>query len=144
MEAVPGGEGINIIDTDLEVDFAPPVGYKEPERPKAAPPPTMASKLKIDLASSSPGSSRPPSSLSGAFAGTSTGETTLSKGGEVWESFKGKGETLSGRKTKGRGISHRGVEVMEGSRVYRTEYVLTHLSKTLRFNSCFMDIVKGE
>jgi ubiquitin fusion degradation protein 1 len=27
METKPGGEGINIIDTDLEVDFAPPVGY---------------------------------------------------------------------------------------------------------------------
>ncbi|EJD02407.1 UFD1-domain-containing protein [Fomitiporia mediterranea MF3/22] len=122
MESQPGGEGINIIDTDLEVDFAPPVGYKEPERPKAAPPPTMASKLKIDLGESSPGSSRPPSSLSGAFAGTSTGETTLSKGGEVWESFKGKGETLNGRKTKGRGISQRGIEnLQEGSKVFRTD-----------------------
>ena len=122
METVPGGGGICVIDTDLEVDFAPPVGYKEPERPKPAPPPTMASKLKIDVNSNSPGSSRPPSSLSGAFAGTSTGETALSKNGEVWESFKGKGETLGGRKTKGRGISHRGIEnMMEGSKVYRTE-----------------------
>lgn len=122
METQPGGEGISVFDTDLEVDFAPPVGYKEPERPKPAPPSTMASKLKIDLDSSTPGSSRPSSSLSGAFAGISTGETTVSKGGEKWESFKGKGESLNGRKTKGRGISQRGVENMaEGSRVYRTE-----------------------
>jgi ubiquitin fusion degradation protein 1 len=33
MEATPGGGGINVLDTDLEVDFAPPVGYVEPERP---------------------------------------------------------------------------------------------------------------
>lgn len=140
MEAEPGGDGINIIDTDLEVDFAPPVGYKEPERPKAAPPPTMASKLKIDLASSSPGSSRPPSSLSGAFAGTSTGETTLSKGGENWESFKGKGETLGGRKTKGRGISQKGVEVVENSKVYRTEYAFPAFLPKRRRADSFCDI----
>ena len=122
METQPGGGGIGVVDTDIEVDFAPPVGYKEPERPKAAPPSTMASKLKIDLNSSTPGSSRPSSALSGAFAGTSSGETTLSKRGEKWESFKGKGETLNGRKTKGRGISQRGIEnTMEGSRVYKTE-----------------------
>ncbi|KAJ6623556.1 ubiquitin fusion degradation protein UFD1-domain-containing protein [Mycena sp. CBHHK59/15] len=99
METSPGGQGISVLDTDLEVDFAAPVGYVEPEKPKAAPPATMASKLKIDLNSSSPGSSRPGSSLSGGFAGTSGG-TTVSKGGDQWESFKGKGETLAGRRTK--------------------------------------------
>ena len=126
MEAVPGGEGISVLDTDLEVDFAPPVGYVEPERPKAPPPPTMASKLKIDLNSASPGSSRPGSSLSGGFAGTSTGQTTLSKEGDQWESFKGRGETLGGRKTKGKGISHRKVEaVPEGSKIIKTEYVVS-------------------
>lgn len=125
METHPGGEGISIIDTDLEVDFAAPVGYKEPERPKAAPPPTMAEKLKIDFAGSTPGSSRPSSALSGAFAGTSTGEVNVSKDGEHWESFKGKGETLSGRKTKGRGISQKGISSAppDNSRVFRTEYV---------------------
>jgi len=60
--------------------------------------------------------------LSGAFAGTSAGETALSKGGDKWESFKGKGESLNGRKTKGRGISQRGIEnTMEGSKVFRTD-----------------------
>ncbi|KAJ7632718.1 ubiquitin fusion degradation protein UFD1-domain-containing protein [Roridomyces roridus] len=121
METVPGGEGIDILDTDLEVDFAAPVGYVEPERPKAAPPTTMASKLKIDLNSSSPGSSRPGSALGGGFTGA-PGQTTVSKGGEQWESFKGKGETLAGRKTKGKGISVRQAEeVAEGSRIIRTD-----------------------
>jgi ubiquitin fusion degradation protein 1 len=121
METKPGGEGISVLDTDLEVDFAAPVGYVEPERPKAAPPATMASKLKIDLNSSSPGSSRPGSSLSGGFAGTS-GAATVSKGGDQWESFKGKGETLAGRKTKGKGISVRKAEdVSAGSKIIRTE-----------------------
>lgn len=122
METNPGGEGISVLDTDLEVDFAAPVGYVEPERPKAAPPSTMASKLKIDLDSASPGSSRPGSSLSGGFAGTGAGSTAVSKDGDQWESFKGKGETLGGRKTKGRGISHRKVEeVAEGSKIIKSE-----------------------
>ncbi|KAF8163390.1 ubiquitin fusion degradation protein I [Crassisporium funariophilum] len=122
METKPGGEGICVLDTDLEVDFAAPLGYVEPERPKAAAPTTMASKLKIDLNSQSPGSSRPGSSLSGGFAGNSTGTTTVSKDGDQWESFKGKGETLGGRKTKGKGISHRRVEqVAEGSKIIRTD-----------------------
>ncbi|KAJ3989433.1 ubiquitin fusion degradation protein I [Lentinula detonsa] len=122
METSPGGGGIDILDTDLSVDFAPPVGYVEPEKPKAAPPPTMASKLKIDLNSSSPGSSRPGSSLSGGFAGTSTGQNVVSKDGDDWESFKGRGETLAGRKTKGKGVSHRKIEqVAEDSKIIRTD-----------------------
>jgi len=124
MDTAPGGGGISVFETDLEVDFAPPVGYVEPERPKAAPPSTMASKLNIDLSSSTPGSSRPASSMGGTFAGTSKAATVVSKDGDNWESFKGKGETLSGRKTKGRGISHRKVEaVSAGSKIIRTEYV---------------------
>lgn len=122
METKPGGEGINVIDTDLEVDFAAPLGYKEPERPKPPPPSTMASKLNIDLNSSTPGSSRPGSSLAGTFAGTNARGTAVNKDGDKWESFKGKGETLSGRKTKGKGISHRGVEdVADDSKIIRTE-----------------------
>ncbi|KAF7305015.1 Ubiquitin fusion degradation protein 1 [Mycena kentingensis (nom. inval.)] len=120
METRPA-ETINIHDTDLEVDFGVPVGYVEPERPKAAPPQTMASKLKIDLNSSSPGSSRPGSSLGGGFAGPSQ-PAGVSKSGEEWESFKGKGETLAGRKTKGKGISVRAAEgVDEASKIYRTD-----------------------
>lgn len=122
MEAQPSDTGISVLDTDLEVDFAAPKGYVEPERPKPAPPSTMASKLGIDLEGSTPGSSRPSSALSGAFALGAHGPQALSKGGEEWETFKGKGETLGGRKTKGRGISKRKIEDhMEDSKIYRTE-----------------------
>jgi ubiquitin fusion degradation protein 1 len=126
METSPGGEGIDVLDTDLEVDFATPKGYVEPERPKVAPPATMASKLKIDLNQQTPGSSRPSSSQSGTFTGPPrVGGTTLSKGGDLWESFKGKGQTLEGRKTKGRGISHRKAEeIAADSRIFRTEFVI--------------------
>lgn len=121
METQPGGEGISVLDTDLEVDFAAPVGYVEPERPKPPPPPTMASKLNIDVNASTPGSSRPSSALGGIFTGAGK-NAAMSKGGDQWESFKGKGETLGGRKTKGKGISHRQVEeVTEGSKIIRTE-----------------------
>jgi len=121
METTPGGEGISVLDTDLEVDFAPPVGYVEPERPKAPAPATMASKLKIDLNSASAESSRSASSLSGGFTAPNAG-TVVSKGGDQWESFKGKGETLGGRKTKGKGISHRKPEMApESSKIFRTD-----------------------
>jgi len=74
------------------------------------------------LNSQSPGSSRPGSSLSGGFAGTKTGTSSVSKDGDHWESFKGKGETLNGRKTKGKGMSHRKAEqVSEGSKIIRTD-----------------------
>lgn len=122
METQPGGEGISVLDTDLEVDFAPPVGYKEPERPKPPPTANMATKLNIDVGQSTPGSSRPASALAGTFAAPNARASAVSKGGEQWESFKGKGETLGGRKTKGKGISHRQVEqVAEGSKIIRTE-----------------------
>jgi ubiquitin fusion degradation protein 1 len=122
METKPVGQGISVLDTDLEVDFAAPVGYVEPERPKAAPPVTMASKLKINLNESSPGSSRPSSALGGGFAAASGAGAAVSKDGDHWESFKGRGETLGGRKTKGKGISQRKVEqVPEGSKIIRTE-----------------------
>lgn len=119
MEAKPGGGGIDVLDTDLEVDFAAPVGYVEPERPKPMPIPTMASKLGIDINGASPGSSRPASALSGGFP-TTVG-TVVSKGGDHWESFKGKGETLAGRKTKGRGISLRPAEVLSNNKIIKTE-----------------------
>ncbi|KAJ4475234.1 ubiquitin fusion degradation protein I [Lentinula edodes] len=136
METSPGGGGIDILDTDLSVDFAAPVGYVEPEKPKAAPPPTMASKFKIDINSVSPGSSRPGSSLSGGFAGSTAGQNVVSKDGDTWESFKGKGETLAGRKTKGKGISHRKVEqVAESSKIIRTDNRRIVSNDTLEDNS---------
>lgn len=111
MEIVPPGPGIAIVDTDLEVDFAAPKGYVEPERPAPAPVPTMASRLNINLNASTPGSSRPASALGGAAAGATD-----------WEHFKGRGETLAGRKTKGKGVSAKKVEdVAAGSRIIRTD-----------------------
>jgi ubiquitin fusion degradation protein 1 len=125
METKPGGEGISILDTDLEVDFAPPVGYVEPERPKAAPQPTMASKLNIDLSSQTPGSSRPASSMGGNFPNSNKAGTAVSKGGDAWETFKGRGETLGGRRTKGRGITHKAPEqVSASSKIIRTGWVV--------------------
>jgi len=110
------------LDIDLEVDFAPPKGYVEPERPKPAPPLTLASRLKIDLDSQTPGSAAPSSSERGTFSGSSSRGAALSKDGDQWESFKGKGETLSGRKTKGKGISHRKAEeVGTESKIIRTD-----------------------
>ena len=36
MEIKPEGDGISIVETDLEVDFAPPVGYQEPQHTGAS------------------------------------------------------------------------------------------------------------
>ena len=120
MEILPEGSvGIDVIDTDLEVDFAAPKGYVEPKRPEPAPVPTMASKLKIDLNASTPGSSRPGSALGGVVLG--------GPGGMDWELFKGRGETLAGRRTKGKGISAKGAEALpEGSKINRTDNRIIH------------------
>lgn len=40
--------GISVFDTDLEVDFATPKGYKEPPRVAPKPVETMASRLGLD------------------------------------------------------------------------------------------------
>ncbi|KAG8734459.1 ubiquitin fusion degradation protein [Ceratobasidium sp. 423] len=113
-----GPAGINIIDTDLEVDFATPKGYVEPVRTPAAPPPTMAEKLKININGSTPGSSRPGSSL--GIAGPSAGPSADVPGG--FDPFKGAGQTLSGRKTKGKGKSARKIEEVDpGSTIIRTD-----------------------
>ncbi|WFD20508.1 ubiquitin fusion degradation protein [Malassezia caprae] len=88
MEVQPDAEGISIIETDLEVDFAPPKGYVEPAPQPRAAPSTMASKLHIDQAKYDVvrphGSAQPnPSDASSA-------------------PFRGLGQTLSGKKTKGK------------------------------------------
>jgi len=112
MESKPEGAGISLIDTDLEVDFAPPKGYVEPKRVPPPPPETMASKMKIDVNSSTPGSSRPASSLG----------NSASAAGNEFESFKGAGQSLNGRKTKGKGKSARKVEDVDpGSKIIRTD-----------------------
>ena len=119
MEISPEGPGISVIDTDLEVDFATPVGYVEPPRPAPAPIPTMADKLKIDLGgttSSSAGSTRPASrtSISLGGGGGSGDSTPL-------ESFTGVGQSLGGKKVKGKGMSKKIEEVDPSSRISRNE-----------------------
>ncbi|WVF68346.1 hypothetical protein IAT40_003111 [Kwoniella sp. CBS 6097] len=116
METYPEGPGISVIDTDLEVDFATPVGYVEPPRPAPAPIPTMADKLKIDLSethSASAGSSRPGTSLSVTRPGS--GDAT------PIESFTGVGQSLSGKKVKGKGLAKKIEEVDSSSRINRAD-----------------------
>ncbi|KAG9006912.1 ubiquitin fusion degradation protein [Tulasnella sp. 427] len=111
MDIQPAGAGINVVDTDIEVDFAAPKGYVEPPRPAPAPVETMATKLKIDVNSSTPGSSRPGSAM-GAVP-TMDGE---------FEVFKGSGQTLAGRKTKGKGTAVRKIAPVDpDSLIYRTD-----------------------
>ncbi|KAG8738725.1 ubiquitin fusion degradation protein [Ceratobasidium sp. 414] len=123
-----GAAGINIIDVDLEVDFATPKGYVEPVRAPAAPPPTMAEKLKIDLNNSTPGSSRPGSSL--GIAGPTAGPSSEVPGG--FDAFKGAGQTLAGRKTKGKGKSARKIEEVDpSSTIIRTDKIRTMTTEDL-------------
>lgn len=120
METVPEAEGILIIDTDLEVDFAPPKGYVEPAPKPRPPPPTMASKLNIDTNKVEVHSSRGstpsvggPSRADSTDAGPSTAPTA---GG----SFRGSGQSLSGKKSKGR--KERTIEALDPhSMIRRTD-----------------------
>ncbi|ODN79302.1 hypothetical protein L202_03314 [Cryptococcus amylolentus CBS 6039] len=116
MEVTPAGPGISVIDTDLEVDFATPKGYVEPPRPEPKPVPTMAEKLNINLSEThSAGASRPGTSMSHRTGG-SGGQTPL-------ESFTGVGQSLSGKKVKGRGLARKIEEVDPSSKINRNEYV---------------------
>ncbi|KAG8897530.1 ubiquitin fusion degradation protein, partial [Tulasnella sp. 403] len=123
MDIQPPGAGISVVDTDIEVDFAAPKGYVEPARPAPAPQETMASKLKIDVSSSTPSSSRPGSSLGVSQAPMGNGE---------FESFKGAGQTLNGRKTKGKGKSVRKITPVDpDSKIFRTDQRKTVTNETL-------------
>lgn len=99
METVPEAEGILIIDTDLEVDFAPPKGYVEPAPKPRPPPPTMASKLQID---NKKVESIPPSRTSTPSASGNAAVEGSGAGASALGSFKGQGQSLSGKKTKGK------------------------------------------
>ncbi|SOV09433.1 related to UFD1 - ubiquitin fusion degradation protein [Ustilago sp. UG-2017a] len=99
MEITPNADGISIIETDLEVDFAPPKGYVEPTPQPRPPRPTMASKLNIDnsrVDSIPPTRTSTPGSLAGTSAAGGSGVATPSG------PFRGSGQTLSGRKSKGK------------------------------------------
>lgn len=115
LEIQPDAEGISIIDTDLEVDFAPPKGYVEPKRQQRAPPPTMASKLNIDTerydSISASGTSTPRSTDGSVLpmpGGVQGGAATAGSNGEASAAgiaklpFQGQGQSLSGKKPKGK------------------------------------------
>ncbi|TYJ53849.1 hypothetical protein B9479_005537 [Cryptococcus floricola] len=124
MEVTPAGPGISVIDTDLEVDFATPKGYVEPPRPEPKPVPTMADKLNINLSEThSAGASRPGTSMSHRTGG-SGGQTPL-------ESFTGVGQSLSGKKVKGRGLARKIEEVDPSSKINRNDRPQIITSETL-------------
>lgn len=132
METKPEtAHGISVFETDLEVDFATPVGYKEPERIKPPPQATMATKLGIKVEDTTPLNSRPGSSM-GYAAGTSAAE-----GG--FEAFKGRGETLNGRKTKGKGKAGRKITGVDpDSKIIRTEYSIASSHWWSCSDGCFI------
>lgn len=94
-------KGINILNTDIEVDFAPPIGYVEPERKPREPAPTMASKMKINVGG------------------------TNEVGGDQenrFNAFIGTGNSLGGKRVKGKGTKTKKVDALEeGSKIRRTE-----------------------
>ena len=120
METTPAGPGISCIDTDLEVDFAAPLGYVEPERKPMAPAPTMKDKFVIDTTRKQEVDSRGSGSNTPTPGGSSTGGTK--DGASSWEAFKGSGVSVGGKRVKGKGIKAKKVEAVDAdSRIIRTE-----------------------
>ncbi|KDE03356.1 hypothetical protein MVLG_06162 [Microbotryum lychnidis-dioicae p1A1 Lamole] len=123
MEITPPGPAISIIDTDVEVDFAAPVGYVEPEYvPRGAiAGPTMKDKYTIDtkgvqdVDARGSGSSTPASRGAGAAVGADGAVHS-------WEAFKGSGNSLSGKRIKGKGVKAKKIEAVdENSMIFRTD-----------------------
>ncbi|CAG7854495.1 SubName: Full=Related to UFD1-ubiquitin fusion degradation protein {ECO:0000313/EMBL:CCA73171.1} [Serendipita indica DSM 11827] len=111
------GPGIAVFDTDLEVDFATPKGWKEPVRAPPKPIETMATRLGLDGGKTASGKSTP----SGSRPGSSLGAVVDD---DAFEAFKGRGETLNGRKTKGKGVRTGGRKITEvdaSSKIERTD-----------------------
>lgn len=79
-------QGICVVETDLETDFAPPVGYVEPERQ-----PTPAKSLNLKNVK--------PSAGAGTMA-HSIGYAALVAEGNKTTSFHGSGQKLSGKELK--------------------------------------------
>lgn len=115
MEITPPGPAISVIDTDLEVDFAAPLGYVEPEHKPRSVAPTMKDKFVIDTSRKEEVDSR------GGTGGTNTpipGTNGVGGGGV----FEGTGNSLSGKRVKGRGTKAKKIEAVESdSKIFRTE-----------------------
>lgn len=91
--------GIEIRNTDIEVDFAPPVGYVAPAPQPRAPPPTMASKMGINV------DAKHEERKDGAF-----------------DAFMGTGNSVGGKRIKGKGTKDKKIQALPAdSRVQRTE-----------------------
>ncbi|KAI8870942.1 UFD1-domain-containing protein [Ramicandelaber brevisporus] len=73
------GTGISVVETDLQVDFAPPVGYVEPQRPSTP-------------AQSTPGTSRPGSRMA-AGSGMDISHAVVEPV-QKWSPFQGAGTSL--------------------------------------------------
>ncbi|KAK4704885.1 ubiquitin fusion degradation protein 1, partial [Phenoliferia sp. Uapishka_3] len=124
MEITPPGPAISVIDTDVEVDFAAPLGYVEPDYGKLArdsKAPTMKDKFVIDTGRTEDVDAR--------GSGTSTPVPGSSKGGSAaalgpWEAFKGSGVSLAGKRIRGRGVSAKKIEAVdEDSKIIRSDQV---------------------
>lgn len=116
METLPADTAISVLDTDLEVDFAPPLGYVEPEyKPRGAVnQPTMKDKFSINTEGKQ--------DVDGKGSGANTPRSGADAAEKAWEAFKGSGNSLAGKRIKGKGVSVKKIEpVTEGSRIQRTE-----------------------
>lgn len=123
MEITPPGPAISVIDTDVEVDFAPPVGYIEPDYKKMArdaQAPTMKDKFVIDTSRKEDVDARG-SGTNTPVPGSSKG--TSAAANAAWEAFKGSGSSLGGKRVKGKGVSAKKIEGVDAdSKIIRTEY----------------------
>lgn len=98
--------GVEIRNTDIEVDFAPPVGYVPPQPKPREPAPTMASKLGINVDA----------------AQDDAEEENNKKKKDGFGAFVGTGNSIGGKRIKGKGTKGRKIESLpENSRVRRTE-----------------------
>jgi ubiquitin fusion degradation protein 1 len=123
--------GILTLNVDLEVDFDPPPGYVEPKwEPQKVNIPTMADRLKLDLGAiqtvdekgkiSHHGSGR--NTPSGKLEHKGNGKEEAKEEAKDWEAFKGNGNTLQGKRVKGKGVSVKPIEQLgEGALINRTE-----------------------
>ncbi|GAA6055756.1 hypothetical protein JCM3770_006144 [Rhodotorula araucariae] len=126
MEITPPGPAISVIDTDLEVDFAPPVGYVEPEYKKPSDLlPSMRDKFTIDtkgvqdVDARGSGTATPVAGAKGKGKETGEGDAAAAAS---WEAFKGTGNSLGGKRVKGKGVKAKAIEgIDENSRIIRTD-----------------------
>ncbi|PLW37812.1 hypothetical protein PCASD_11313 [Puccinia coronata f. sp. avenae] len=116
MELKPDdAPGVSIFETDLEVDFAPPLGYVEPTPVPRAPPPTMASKLNIDTSGTQSVDAR-------GSAAKAPGAPHAPGGTAGWEAFRGGGRTMGGKIVKGKGVQKKKIEQVDSSsKIFRTD-----------------------